>query len=127
MPKIAMMTALGALLVMLLAPAAALAITKMCSASPCYGTKHDDTLTERRGVNDKIYGLRGDDTIRAGLLARNPDKDILHGNRGKDRLNSVDLEGRDELYGGRGHDVCNIDSGDSTQGCEEVHRKSFPA
>jgi hypothetical protein len=121
-----MVTALMVLLVVMLAPVA-LAITTTCSSFPCYGTKHNDTLTERRGVNDKIYGLRGDDTIRAGLMARGPDTDILHGNWGSDRLKSDDLEGRDVLYGGRGHDVCIIDSGDRTHGCEMVKRVSFPA
>jgi RTX calcium-binding nonapeptide repeat (4 copies) len=110
----------------------ALAITKKCSSSPCYGTRHNDTLTERRAVNDKIYGLRGDDIIRAGLPAREnfaegPDTDILRGGRGSDRLKSDDLEGRDALYGGRGHDLCIIDSDDSTQGCEKVRKVSFPA
>ena len=126
MRKIAMMTALVVLLVVMPAPVA-LAITKICSSFPCHGTKHNDTITERRGVNDKIHGLRGDDTIRADLLARGPDTDILHGNGGSDRLKSDDLEGRDVLYGGRGHDVCIIDSGDRTDGCEKVKRVSFPA
>jgi hypothetical protein len=122
----------GMALVLLLASGVALAITKTCSASPCYGTNKDDTLTERRGVNDEIIGLRGDDTIRAGLVPREnfaegPDKDILRGSRGSDRLESDDLEGRDELYGGRGRDVCIIDSGDRAQGCEKVKRVSFRA
>ena len=124
--RILVLLTVVALVVVMLA-SVALAITKTCSASPCYGTNKDDTLTERRGVNDKIHGLRGDDTIRAGLLARGPDTDILHGNWGSDRLKSDDLEGRDVLYGGRGHDVCIIDSGDRTHGCEKVKVVSFPA
>ena len=110
----------------------ALALTKTCSASPCDGTNKDDTLTERRAVNDEIYGLRGDDTIRAGLVPREkfaegPDTDILRGGRGLDRLKSDDLEGRDELYGGRGRDLCIIDSGDLARGCDKVKRVSFSA
>jgi Ca2+-binding RTX toxin-like protein len=110
----------------------ALALTKTCSASPCDGTNKDDTLTERRAVNDEIYGLRGDDTIRAGLVPREkfaegPDTDILRGGRGSDRLKSDDLEGRDELYGGRGRDLCIIDSGDLARGCDKVKRVSFSA
>jgi RTX calcium-binding nonapeptide repeat (4 copies) len=122
--------ALGALFV----SGVALAVTKKCSASPCYGTKKDDTLTERRGVKDEISGLRGDDTIRAGLVVGEnlqerhprlgPDSDILHGKGRSDRLNSGDLEGRDVLYGGKGHDVCLIDPGDRTHGCEKVKRVS---
>jgi Ca2+-binding RTX toxin-like protein len=110
----------------------ALALTKTCSASPCDGTNKDDTLTERRAVNDEIYGLRGDDTIRTGLVPREkfaegPDTDILRGGRGSDRLKSDDLEGRDELYGGRGRDLCIIDSGDLARGCDKVKRVSFSA
>ena len=110
----------------------ALALTKTCSASLCDGTNKDDTLTERRAVNDEIYGLRGDDTIRAGLVPREkfaegPDTDILRGGRGSDRLKSDDLEGRDELYGGRGRDLCIIDSGDLARGCDKVKRVSFSA
>jgi hypothetical protein len=29
-------------------------------------------------------------------------------------------DGRDELYGGPGYDVCYIDEGDFTRGCDEV-------
>jgi Ca2+-binding RTX toxin-like protein len=110
----------------------ALALTMTCSVSPCDGTNKDDTLTERRAVNDEIYGLRGDDTIRAGLVPREkfaegPDTDILRGGRGSDRLKSDDLEGRDELYGGRGRDLCIIDSGDLARGCDKVKRVSFSA
>jgi hypothetical protein len=115
----------------------ALALTKTCSASPCDGTNKDDTLTERRGVNDEIFGLRGDDIIRAGLVVGEnlherhprlgPDTDILRGGRGSDRLKSDDLEGRDELDGGRGRDVCIIDTGDRARGCEKVKRVSFIA
>lgn len=113
----------------------ALAVTKKCSSSPCHGTKKDDTLTERRGVNDEIFGLRGDDTIRAHLVVGEnvherhphlgPDTDILHGKGGSDRLKSGDLDGRDVLYGGKGHDVCLIDGwGDRARGCEKVKRVS---
>jgi Ca2+-binding RTX toxin-like protein len=114
-------------LVMLFASGVALAITKTCSSSPCYGTKHNDTLMERAGVDDNIYGRAGDDTINVGRGAEREipsDTDILHGDRGDDRLKSDDLEGRDELHGGRGYDVCIIDTGDSTQGCQKVKRVS---
>ena len=99
---------------------------------PLLRHQQDDTLTERRAVNDEIIGLQGDDTIRAGLVPRErfaegPDTDILRGKRGSDRLKSDDLEGRDELYGGRGRDVCIIDTGDRARGCEKVKRVSFIA
>jgi hypothetical protein len=112
-----------ALVVVMLAPVA-LAITKQCSASPCYGTRNDDELREHPRFNDKIYALRGDDIIRGSLLRIRPapDTDILRGGPGKDRLESRDLDGRDVLYGGRGRDVCIINRGDRTRGCEKVGR-----
>ena len=108
---------------------AALAITKTCSSSPCFGTAQDDTLTERPGVKDVIYGLSGDDRIIAHLKERNypQDKDILRGGPGNDRINSVDLAGGDVRYGGRGRDVCLIDSGEPHYGCEVVSVRSFNA
>jgi hypothetical protein len=36
------------------------------------------------------------------------------------RLEAQDGDGRDEHYGGWGYDVCYIDEGDYTQGCQEV-------
>ena len=106
----------------------ALAITKTCSSSPCVGTAQNDTLTERRGVKDVIYGLGGDDRILARLKDRTPrDKDHLYGGPGNDRINSVDLDGGDVLYGGRGRDVCLIDSGEPHYGCEVVRVRSFSA
>jgi len=103
------------------------AITKTCSSSPCFGTAQDDTLTERPGVKDVIYGLSGDDTIRAGLTERNDrqDKDILRGGPGNDRINAFDLSDGDVLYGGRGRDKCIVDSGDPYYGCEVAVWKVF--
>ena len=108
------------LLTVLACSGIALAITKTCSSSPCYGTNKDDTLNERRGVNDEIIGLRGDDTIGRRVLPRAPDTDTLRGNGGSDRLKSGDYDGRDVLYGGKGRDVCTIDSNDSERGCEKL-------
>ena len=98
----------------------ALAITKTCSSSPCFGTAQDDTLTERRGLKDVIYGLSGDDTIYAGLRDRTqPDKDILRGGSGDDWINAIDLDGGDVLYGGRGYDRCRLDPRDSPVGLDQ--------
>jgi hypothetical protein len=117
--RILVLLTVVALVVVLLAPVA-LAITKTCSASPCFGTNKDDTLTERRGVNDEIIGLRGDDTIGRGVLPRAPDTDTLRGKGGSDRLKAGDYDHRDVLYGGKGRDVCTIDSGDRDRGCEKL-------
>jgi hypothetical protein len=121
--RILVLLTVVALVVVMLAPVA-LAITKQCSASPCYGTNKDDTLYEHPRFNNKIYALRGDDIIRGSLLRIRPapDTDILRGGPGKDRLESRDLDGRDVLYGGRGRDVCIINRGDRTRGCEKVGR-----
>jgi hypothetical protein len=35
-------------------------------------------------------------------------------------LKAQDGDGRDELYGGPGFDICYIDEGDFTRGCDEV-------
>jgi hypothetical protein len=102
---------------------AALAITKTCIRAPCYGTAQKDTLRERegRGAKDTIYGLSGNDGIRAGFFTH--DTDILYGNQGNDFLSSAfDRDNRDVLYGGRGRDVCWIDQFDRTIGCEDVRQ-----
>jgi Ca2+-binding RTX toxin-like protein len=46
--------------------------------------------------------------------------DLLYGGAGRDRLNAQDGDGRDKLRGGPGRDVCYVDEGDTTRGCEEV-------
>jgi Ca2+-binding RTX toxin-like protein len=69
-------------------------------------------------VPDYIIGRRYGDLINANSFTA--DRDVLDGQRGDDRLKAQDGDGRDELYGGWGYDVCYIDEGDYTQGCQEV-------
>jgi len=115
--------ALVVLLVVMLAPAA-LAV-KNCTAYPSYGTDNGEKLAERlvKRSPDKIYALRGDDRIEAGIFIR--DRDILFGGRGDDRLRAADVDGKDVVNGGPGFDVCIIDEDelygkDTTRGCERV-------
>jgi hypothetical protein len=119
MKRIVFMVMVASLLAGVFAPVA-LAVDKQCTLRPCEGTSERDTLYERggRGVPDIIYGLRGNDRIRANIFGA--DRDVLYGNRGNDRLNAQDRDGRDVLYGGPGDDVCYVDEGDSYIGCEEV-------
>jgi hypothetical protein len=117
--KIATLVGVVALMTMLLAPVA-LAVNKQCTSNPCWGTNSRDTLYERRGngVPDTIIGRRYGDRINANAFRA--DRDVLDGQRGNDRLKAQDRDGRDELYGGPGFDICYIDEGDFTRGCEEV-------
>jgi hypothetical protein len=119
MRRIVMVAALVGLLVALFA-AAALAVNKQCSNYPCWGTNARDTLYERggNGVPDYIIGRRYGDLINANAFIT--DRDVLDGQRGNDRLRAQDGDGRDELYGGPGYDICYINEGDFTRGCEEV-------
>jgi len=119
MRKIATLVGVVALMTMLLAPVA-LAVNKQCIYKPCWGTNSRDTLYERggNGVPDTIIGRRYGDLINANAFTA--DRDVLDGQRGNDRLKAQDGDGRDELYGGPGYDVCYIDEGDFTRGCNEV-------
>ena len=120
MVKRAVLMVLAALVAAALMAPAALAVTKQCSERPCLGTANDDRLKERRGdgKGDTIRGRGGNDVIRADRYDR--DVDLLYGGAGRDRLNAQDGDGRDKLRGGPGRDVCYVDEGDTTRGCEEV-------
>jgi len=119
MKRIVLMITVASLLAGVFSPAA-LAVDQQCTFRPCVGTNDRDTLYERggRGVPDIIYGLRGNDRIRANLFRA--DRDVLYGNRGNDRLNAQDGDGRDRLYGGPGEDTCYVDEGDFYRSCEQV-------
>ena len=119
MKRALLLTALAMVAAMVFAPVA-LAVTKQCSERPCLGTAKGDVLTERpgNGTADKIRGRGGNDVIRANRYDR--DVDLLYGGAGRDRLNAQDGDGRDELRGGPGRDVCYVDEGDTYRGCEEV-------
>ena len=70
-------------------------------------------------MGDTIYGLQGDDRIRANTFTN--DRDILYGNRGNDRLNALDGDDFDTLRGGPGYDRCVGDAGDEYISCEVIN------
>jgi hypothetical protein len=101
--------AVVALCVVLFA-AAALAVDKLCTGYPCFGTDDADKLYERGGdgVNDRIYSKPGNDLVRANAFTS--DEDIIFGGMGRDELNVDDGDERDDLYGERGFDRCYVDA-----------------
>jgi Ca2+-binding RTX toxin-like protein len=70
-----------------------------------FGEAGDDIL-RGGGDDDTLIGAKGEDTLRGGA-----GNDILDGGVG----NTSDV-----LVGGRGKDVCYVDSNDRYTGCEEV-------
>ena len=125
MRMIAMLVVVAALISVLFA-SVALAVQKQCINRHCSGTDGNDTLYERggEGVGDSIYGREGRDVIRAQAFTN--DTDLLHGNRGNDRLNANDNgqlpeDTIDTVYGGKGFDICIVDArSEIGGGCEDV-------
>ena len=126
MRRLAIVSGMGMLLV-LLAAGLAVAVTKTCGNNlPCEGTNNDDVLDERTGSeHDRIFGFDGRDVIDANTFNR--DRDVVHGGDGRDRLLTNDTDGRDRAHGGRGRDICYVSRGDATRSCEVVRRATFTA
>ncbi len=105
MRRVMMLVALVSLLSVTFA-GVALARDFQCGENPCEGTSTADRIFERGGrdVPDTISGLGDNDVIRANIFGN--DRDRLFGNRGDDRLNANDGDGRDLLAGGAGFDQC---------------------
>jgi hypothetical protein len=94
----------------LVAAGVAVAVTKTCNSVPCEGTSAADVLKERVGDSkrDVIYGLRGNDRLRANRYTN--DTDELYGGRGNDRVHVLDGDFRDRAVGGPGNDdFCLVD------------------
>jgi hypothetical protein len=121
-----MIFGMGILLV-LVAAGLAVAVTKTCGRDlPCEGTDNDDVLYERIGANeDNIKGLDGRDVIDANTFE--PDRDLLKGGDGRDRLLTNDTDRFDVANGGRRRDVCFVSKGDAIRSCEVVRRATFRA
>ncbi len=126
MRRLVTLIGMGALLVVV-AAGMAIAITKTCNDRlPCEGTERDDVLYERLGADqDRIKGLDGRDVIDANTF--DPDKDILLGGAGRDRLLSNDTDQNDLANGGRGRDTCYVNQRDRVRSCEVVRRAIFRA
>ena len=115
-----------AMLLALAAAGAAVAVTKTCHAVPCIGTDNNDVLYERIGADqDRIRGLDGRDVIDANTF--DPDRDVLLGGAGRDRLLTNDTDGNDVANGGRARDICYVSRGDTTRSCEVLRRATFRA
>ena len=86
---------------------------------PCNGTNRDDLMHERQGtVKDVIYGKDGQDVLDANNF--NFDRDRLYGGARGDKILANDGDGRDVAKGGKGRDICYVDPGDRTVGCNVV-------
>ncbi len=127
MRRVITVLALSALL-LALAAATAVAVTKTCGQDPCSGTKNKDWLAERVGddKDDTIYGKAKGDTISANEWT--DDADELFGQRGNDKLFANDGDEEDTVRGGSGTDTCVVDEstttpgqpGDTVVSCERV-------
>jgi Ca2+-binding RTX toxin-like protein len=109
----------------LVAAGVAVAVTKTCGNNlPCEGTDNDDVLYERIGANqDRIRALDGRDFINANTFE--PDRDLLFGGAGRDKLLTNDTDRFDLANGGRGRDTCYVSRGDAIRSCEVVRRVRF--
>ena len=86
---------------------------------PCNGTNDRDLMHERQGtVKDVMYGKGGEDVLDANNF--NFDRDRLYGGARGDKLLTNDGDGRDVAKGGKGRDICYVDPGDRTVGCNVV-------
>jgi len=128
MRRVAMMFGMAMVLALVVAGAALAAErfnVKNCgpNALPCTGSQKDDLIHERQGtVKDRIYGLDGHDVLDANNF--NFDRDVLYGGARGDKLLTNDGDGRDVARGGGGRDVCYVDPGDRTVGCNVVRDKA---
>ena len=87
-----------------------------------YGTHLDDTPLHGTSINDRIYGLFGNDVILGG-----DGKDVIFGGSGNDEIyGGLDADvllggsGQDELYGGAGNDILIGGSGLEVEGSQAV-------
>jgi len=87
------------------------------------GTSGRDVICGRGGA-DTIDARGGDDVVRGGagsdFIIGRRGADRLYGDGGNDDIDALDGSGGDVVYGGAGRDVCRVDRGDRTNGCELV-------
>jgi hypothetical protein len=111
MRKLTMALALAVVLVPLLAKAALAARQIIqCTSAPCYGGQGDDRILERigNGRDDLIFPTDGDDRVLAGSYTK--DTDVVRGGGGFDEIDVADGDTLDTANGGKGRDLCIVDS-----------------
>ena len=111
MRKLTMALALAVVLVPLLATAALAARQIIqCTSTPCYGGQGDDRILERigNGRDDLIFPTGGEDRVLAGSYTK--DTDVVRGGGGFDEIDVADGDTLDTANGGRGRDLCIVDS-----------------
>ena len=111
MRKLMMAVALAVVLIPLFATAALAARQIIqCTSAPCYGGQGDDRILERigNGKNDLIFPMGGDDRVLAGRYTN--DTDVVRGGGGFDEINVADGDTLDTANGGKGRDLCIVDS-----------------
>jgi hypothetical protein len=114
MRKLMLVLGLVVVLVPLFAAAAALAaqgqLIQCRSSVPCYGGKGDDKILERIGnrKDDVIVPRGGNDRVLANKYTN--DTDVVRRGGGSDRINVADGDTLDTANGGKGRDLCIVDS-----------------
>ncbi len=71
------------------------------------GNGYDNYIGETCGA-DTLRGYGGNDTLDANNCG--PDRDVLRGSTGNDRLLADDGDRRDVVKGGPGYDTCVVDA-----------------
>ena len=113
MRKPMMVLGLAVVLVPLFAAAAALAAEGQliqCRSVPCHGGQGDDKIFERIGnrKDDVIVPRGGGDRVLANKYTN--DTDVVRRGGGSDRINVADGDTLDTANGGKGRDLCIVDS-----------------
>jgi hypothetical protein len=113
MRKLMMVLGLMVVLVPLFAAAAALAAEGQliqCRSVSCYGGNGDDKIFERVGnrKDDVIVPRGGGDRVLANKYTN--DRDVVRRGGGSDRINVADGDTLDTAKGGKGRDLCIVDS-----------------
>jgi Ca2+-binding RTX toxin-like protein len=118
--KLALLLAVGALM-LVLAAGAALAAVIDCTQARCVGTNAADQITGT-ARSQTIIGRGGNDQLTD---TRGQDHDSLRGRRGRDTLDAREGNNAngntDRVNGGPGRDTCFVDNKDSLVSCEVVN------
>ena len=124
--KIAMMIALGVVLLALVGSGPALAQKVIggviqCQQSPCVATGPHQVLFEQvgDGVPDRMIAQGGHNHLDARSYTN--DRDVAKGNVGHDLLRVNDGDALDGAIGGVGYDLCVVDAAiEASDTCEAV-------